>query len=69
MPLKLRRGDERHRPETGRFHGRFIPRPLQVGLRLIKALFLFAASDINHALLQSHTIALLERGLESGNAP
>jgi AcrR family transcriptional regulator len=30
---------------------------------------LFDASDIDHALLQSHTIALLERGLESGHAP
>lgn len=30
---------------------------------------LFATGDIDHALLQSHTIALLERGLESGHAP
>lgn len=30
---------------------------------------LFVAGDIDHALLQSHTIALLERGLESGHAP
>ena len=30
---------------------------------------LFAAGDIDHALLQSHTIALLERGLESSHAP